>query len=66
MKQTTFSFPQVVNRYTKKVELSKNYKSINECLGILLRTRPGELLGDPNYGCNLIDRVFMYNRNNYR
>ena len=61
MKQITFSFPQIINRYTKKVELSTENKSINECLGILLRTRPGELLGDPNYGCNLIDRVFMYN-----
>lgn len=49
MKQTTFSFPQIVNRYTKKVDLSTENKSINECLGILLRTRPGELLGDPNY-----------------
>lgn len=40
MKQTTFSFPQFINRETKKVELSTNTKSINECLGILLRTRP--------------------------
>lgn len=61
MNQTTFSFPQLVNRTTRKIELSKNTKSINECLGILLRTRPGELLGDPNYGCYLIDRVFRYN-----
>lgn len=61
MKQTTFSFPQVINRTTRKIELSKDTKSINECLGILLRTRPGELLGDPNYGCHLIERVFMYN-----
>lgn len=61
MKQTTFSFPQVVNRTTRKIELSSDTKSINECLGILLRTRPGELLGDPDYGCHLIERVFMYN-----
>ena len=61
MNQTTFSFPQLVNRTTRKIELSKNTKSINECLGILLRTRPGELLGDPDYGCYLIDRVFRYN-----
>lgn len=61
MNQTTFSFPQLVNRTTRKIELSKNTKSINECLGILLRTRPEELLGDPNYGCYLIDRVFRYN-----
>ena len=44
MKQTTFSFPQVINRYTKKVELSTDYKSINECLGILLRTRPRRII----------------------
>lgn len=61
MNQTTYSFPQLVNRSSRKIELSTGNKSINECLGILLRTRPGELLGDPNYGCNLIDRIFMYN-----
>ena len=60
MKQTTFSFPQMVSRSTKKMVLSTEYKSINECLGILLRTRPGELLGDPDYGCNLINRIFQY------
>lgn len=61
MYQTTFSFPQIVDRTTRKIKLSQNTKSINECLGILLRTRPGEMLGDPEWGCNLIDRVFMYN-----
>ncbi len=40
MKQYTFSFPQIINRSSKKIELSSNVKSINECLGILLRTRP--------------------------
>lgn len=61
MNQTTFSFPQIINRSSHKIELSNDTKSINECLGILLRTRPGELLGDPEYGCNLIERIFMYN-----
>lgn len=61
MKQTTFSFPQIIDRSTRKTILSTSNKSINECLGILLRTRPGELLGDPNYGCNLIERIFRYN-----
>lgn len=56
----TFSFPQMVGRDNKKVTLSENNKSINECLGILLRTRPGEMLGDPNYGCLLIERIFSY------
>ena len=44
MNQTTFSFPQLVNRTTRKIELSKNTKSINECLGILLRTRPRRII----------------------
>ena len=61
MNQNTFSFPQIINRSSHKIELSSDTKSINECLGILLRTRPGELLGDPEYGCNLIERIFMYN-----
>ena len=61
MKQSTFSFPQIINRISKQIKLSTNTQSINECLGILLRTRPGEMLGDPNYGCNLIERVFAYN-----
>lgn len=60
MKQYTFSFPQIINRTSGKIELSDNVQSINECLGILLRTRPGEMLGDPDWGCNLIDRVFQY------
>jgi len=40
MFQTTFSFPQFINRNTRKVSVSNNTKSINECLGVLLRTRP--------------------------
>lgn len=61
MNQTTFSFPRMVDMRTRKTQLSSTYKSINECLSVLLRTRKGELLGDPNYGCNLLERVFMYN-----
>lgn len=60
MKQYTFSFPQIINRTSGKIDLSSNTQSINECLGILLRTRPGEMLGDPDWGCNLINRVFQY------
>lgn len=60
MNQKTFSFPQIINRTSGKIEMSDNVQSINECLGILLRTRPGELFGDPDWGCYLIDRVFKY------
>lgn len=40
MYQSTFSFPQIVNRSTGSIQLSTLNQSINECLGILLRTRP--------------------------
>ena len=60
MNQKTFSFPQMISRSLRKTQISTKNKSVNECLGILLRTRPGELLGDPNYGCYLIERVFKY------
>lgn len=60
MNQYTFSFPQIINRVSGKIELSSNTQSINECLGILLRTTPGEMLGDPEWGCNLLNRIFQY------
>lgn len=60
MNQKTFGFPHIVDRTTDSITLSDNTKSINECLSILLRTRPGEMLGDPDWGCNLISRVFQY------
>lgn len=61
MKYTTFAFPTMVDRINGKTRLSTDEKSINECLGILLRTRPGELMGEPSYGCNLINRIYQYN-----
>lgn len=61
MKFKTFTFPTMVSRINGKTQLSEDVKSINECLGILLRTRPGELLGDPEYGCNLLNRIYQYN-----
>ena len=60
MNQTTYSFPQIISRNTYKTNLSSSNKSIIECLGLLLRTRPGEMLGDPAWGCMLIERIFMY------
>lgn len=61
MKFTTFAFPTMVDRINGKTRLSTDEKSVNECLGILLRTRPGELMGEPGYGCNLINRIYQYN-----
>lgn len=61
MKFTTFSFPTTIDRINGKTRLSTDEKSVNECLGILFRTRPGELMGEPEYGCNLINRIYQFN-----
>ena len=53
----TISFPHMFNknRYTLSTSLSYDYQSTNESLKSLLLTNPGELLGDPAYGCGLLN-----------
>lgn len=52
--ETTINFPNITNLTTGKNTFSTDYESINECIGLLLRTSKGELLGDPQFGCNLM------------
>ena len=56
----TISFPYMFNKnkYTLSTSLSYDYQSTNECLKSLLLTNPGELLGDPEYGCRLLLNLF--------
>ena len=55
--ETTISFPNITSLISGKNTFTDNYDSINECLGLLLRTSKGELLGDPQFGCNLIKYI---------
>ena len=57
----TISFPHMFNknRYTLSTSLSYDYQSTNESLKSLLLTNPGELLGDPTYGCGLLNCLFV-------
>lgn len=59
--ETTIKFPNITNLVSGKNLFSKNYESINECLGLLLRTSKGELLGDPQFGCNLMRYIYEPN-----
>lgn len=56
----TISFPKMfdVNNSKLSTNLSYDYKSIHESLTSLLLTSPGELLGDPAYGCGIKDKLF--------
>ena len=51
----TISFPKMfdVNSNKLSTNLSYNYQSIHESLTSLMLTNPGELLGDPAYGCEI-------------
>lgn len=62
----TISFPNMFNknRYTLSTSLSYDYQSTNESLKSLLLTNPGELLGDPSYGCELLNCLFDIKTNN--
>lgn len=56
----TISFPKMFNcnSYKTVTNLSYNYKSIHESLTSLFLTSPGELLGDPSYGCAVKEKLF--------
>jgi len=56
----TISFPKMfnINTFNIGVKTSNSIRSINESLKSLLLTRPGELLGDPQYGCRLHEMLF--------
>ena len=56
----TISFPKMFNNnsYKTSTNLSYNYKSIHESLTNLFLTSPGELLGDPQYGCAIKEKLF--------
>ena len=54
----TINFPKLYNNITGKTNLAENVKSINQSLSLLLTTSKGELLGDPEYGCDLYSLLF--------
>ena len=57
---STLSFPNMfdINRNIMTTKISYGVQSISESLKSLLSTNPGELLGDPRYGCGLQLKLF--------
>lgn len=53
-----WGFPPEFNRASKSVEMLENEKDIESSLTILLSTRLGERIMQPDYGCNLDEMVF--------
>jgi len=53
-----WSFPPEFNRASKSVTMLEQEKDIESSLNILLSTRLGERIMQPDYGCNLDEMVF--------
>ena len=55
---TGWSFPPSFNAATGEVELTSDQLDIQRSLEILLATKKGERVMQPDYGCNLDEMVF--------
>lgn len=55
---TGWSFPPTFDHDSKSVRTSTDTQDIDESLKILLSTRLGERIMQPEYGCNLEDLLF--------
>jgi hypothetical protein len=55
---TGWSFPPEFSRATGSVSLVSDREDIEQSLQILLATRPGERIMQPDYGCNLDKLMF--------
>lgn len=53
-----WGFPPTFDKASKSVGMLENEKDIESSLDILLSTRLGERIMQPNYGCNLDEMVF--------
>ncbi len=55
---TGWSFPPVFDKISATVEMTSGREDIERSLTILLSTRPGERIMQPDYGCNLDRLIF--------
>ena len=54
----SIKYPNPFNLQSGKTDLSESTTSINQCIGLILTTAKGELLGDPDFGCTLYEILF--------
>ena len=55
---TGWSFPPTFNQATDSVDMTSDEQDVQISLQILLATRKGERVMQPDYGCNLDEMVF--------
>lgn len=55
---TGWGFPPTFNKNSATVELLSGVEDIESSLHIILSTKPGERVMEPNFGCNLENLLF--------
>ncbi|MEM9685328.1 MAG: GPW/gp25 family protein [Bacteroidota bacterium] len=55
---TGWSFPPAFSKVRKSLELVSHTEDIRQSLEILLSTRPGERITQPDYGCDLSQLLY--------
>lgn len=53
-----WSFPPTFEKDLKAIEMVEDQKDIEQSLKLILSTRPGERITNPNFGCRLHEFVF--------
>ena len=61
----SIKYPETFNFISGRTDLDEFIVSINRCLGLLLTTAKGELLGDPDFGCRLYEMLFNHYNDNF-
>ena len=56
--KTSIKYPITFNLTSGVTDLDDLTTSINRCIGLILTTGKGELLGDPDFGCRLYEMLF--------
>lgn len=56
--KTSIKYPITFNLTSGVTDLDDLTVSINRCVGLILTTGKGELLGDPDFGCRLYEMLF--------
>jgi phage baseplate assembly protein W len=54
----SIKFPNIFNLNSGATSIESQYTSINRCIALILTTAHGELLGDPDFGCGLYEKLF--------
>lgn len=63
IKRNTIIHPKCFNIITGRTQLNSLHQSIQQSIRLIITTRRGELLGDPDYGSNLYKFIYETNCN---